>query len=179
MKKGFLVLMVVSLLFNSNLALCKSKGISLEKQLFDKGNTLYTISRDLAALKEDLVAVYAEAPSSPQWHQIKMAVQKMVLSRRVSFLTSLSIREIVIISDKLKYTWCEGQKTAITASIKWTENDLKATKKIHSRINNEKASTILKKGFEQMDAAIAIYRQCDELLDQIVEQKRPTRSANT
>lgn len=173
MKKGFVVLLVVTLLLISNLAFCKSTGISPEKQLFDNGNKLYTISRELGALKEDLVAVYAENASKTQWHQIKMAVHKLALSRRVSFLTSLSIREIVIISDKMKYDWCEGQKTGLSASLKWTESDFKATKKLHGHIDNKKASALINKGVEQMDAAIAIYRQCNALLDQIVEQRAP------
>ena len=176
MKKAFLVMLVLSPIFSANFAFCESKGSSLEKQLFDKGNELYKVSRDLAALKEDLVAEYAETPSTSQLHKIKMAVQKMALSRRVSFLTSLGIRDISIIPDELKDDWCRGQKTAIDTSIKWTENDFKAINSLQGSIKNEKASMIMKKGAEQMHAAIVTYRQCSELLSKIMEQKKPIKN---
>ena len=174
MKYACLVLSVLSLFYNVNLAFCESTGSSLEKQLFDQGNKLYKVSRQLATLKEDLLAAYAETPSTTQRHRLKMAVQKMVLSRRVSFLTSLSLRDITFISEAFKYDWCRGQETAIETSMKWTENDFEAIKSLLGRVDDERASTIIKKSAEEMSAAIVIYKHCNELLRRIMEQKKPT-----
>jgi hypothetical protein len=169
MKQVFSLLLVALLVILPHRGFCKSQEGFLEKQLFDNANSLFRISRGLAALKEDLVAHYAENPTDMKWSRVKTAVNKLVLSHRVSFLTSLSIRGIGIVRTGSKTVWCEGQKAVVAASIKWAEKDLKGLKKILGQVENTEITQMMQKGSAKIEEALVVYRQCNDILDALME----------